>query len=919
MRENNYQKYIQFLKKVLIKLRPRFSFHYIAYTTLFTLIIFSVIQLVSATTPNPGHPWSELGDGVFVFTNSQTVTPYTYTFPAANSTVLTTNAAVTVGQGGTGLNTIASGSILAANALDTLSAITSTTGTKVLKNTAGTISWETDNGMVYPGAGIPNSTGSAWGTSYSTTGTGTVVALATSPSFTTPSLGVASGTSIDLGTTTLLGSRALTVDTGGVFNINMGTAAGDDFTVDTDSLVVEGDTGRVGIGISTPASILDIRPNTGLTDVGLNVRQTYTDAGSGNFQTVLRTEDRNGTATLSVDSRGQDGATKLSTGGAWSTFAAADAIGYRYLTSSSGAQGMQAKYILVGPTYSSDISTLSAGGIYGGMIASKNLLLESTSHATKGYVLIQSGGGNTGVGGISTPTARLHLPAGAFTVSAAPLKFTAGTNLLTAEAGAMEWDGTNLFITQTTGPTRKRIAYGSGTANEIPYWVDSSTLGTLTTATYPSLTELSYVKGTTSAIQTQFTGKANTALSNLASVAINTSLVSDTNSTDDLGSSSVYWANTYTNTIYVNATKIGGTAVRGTTEGTNHLDIFDGTAPVGTLTNGISLYSTAGELRVMDAAGNATLLSPHENINNYWVFDSTNQGTGKSLVIDMELMMKKLNETFGWDFVHETQDGISIDTLMAGLETNIVTDTFEANGEVTFNGLAFFNENVNFAKGIKFSDVAEFEVPPLFNNDTAGFAIIKEGAKSVQVSFENPYLTTPVVATNITFEKNEDIEFNSEDFFNQDVESVVMDKDQEGFTIALNQPAPVDINFSWVALAVKDVKVYESAIEGLVIEDIDTGGGDTTEDTISDIIEDTTDVTDITTDDTIVDTTEIITEEIIEDNTDITTEEIIEDNTDTTTEEIIETTEETTDITTDQIVETISSSEATISSETSTE
>jgi hypothetical protein len=285
----------------------------------------------------------------------------------------------------------------------------------------------------------------------------------------------------------------------------------------------------------------------------------------------------------------------------------------------------------------------------------------------------------------------------------------------------------------------------------------------------------------------------------------------------------------------------------------------------------------------------------------------------------MELMMKKLNETFGWDFVHETQDGISIDTLMAGLETNIVTDTFEANGEVTFNGLAFFNENVNFAKGIKFSDVAEFEVPPLFNNDTAGFAIIKEGAKSVQVSFENPYLTTPVVATNITFEKNEDIEFNSEDFFNQDVESVVMDKDQEGFTIALNQPAPVDINFSWVALAVKDVKVYESAIEGLVIEDIDTGGGDTTEDTISDIIEDTTDVTDITTDDTIVDTTEIITEEIIEDNTDITTEEIIEDNTDTTTEEIIETTEETTDITTDQIVETISSSEATISSETSTE
>jgi hypothetical protein len=44
-------------------------------------------------------------------------------------------------------------------------------------------------GMVYPGSGIPNSTGSAWGTSYSTTGSGTVVALATSPTFITPVLG----------------------------------------------------------------------------------------------------------------------------------------------------------------------------------------------------------------------------------------------------------------------------------------------------------------------------------------------------------------------------------------------------------------------------------------------------------------------------------------------------------------------------------------------------------------------------------------------------------------------------------------------------------------------------------------------------------------------------------------------------------
>lgn len=49
---------------------------------------------------------------------------------------------------------------------------------------------------VYPGIGIPNSTGSAWGTSYGVTGTGSVV-LDTSPTLATPTLGVASATSIN--------------------------------------------------------------------------------------------------------------------------------------------------------------------------------------------------------------------------------------------------------------------------------------------------------------------------------------------------------------------------------------------------------------------------------------------------------------------------------------------------------------------------------------------------------------------------------------------------------------------------------------------------------------------------------------------------------------------------------------------------
>lgn len=110
----------------------------------------------------------------------------------------------------------------------------------------------------------------------------------------------------------------------------------------------------------------------------------------------------------------------------------------------------------------------------------------------------------------------------------------------------------------------------------------------------------------------------------------------------------------------VGQVKIGGSAVRATTEGTSHLDIFDGTAPVGTLANGISLYSTTGELRVMDSAGNATLLSPHEKGTNYWIYDSVDSTTGKHLRIDMERAMRFLNVLyriftlgFGKSFIKE--------------------------------------------------------------------------------------------------------------------------------------------------------------------------------------------------------------------------------------------------------------------------
>ena len=76
---------------------------------------------------------------------------------------------------------------------------TPTNGQAIIWN--GT-AWVPGASATYPSAGIANSTGSAWGTSYSTTGTGTVLALATSPSFTTPILGTPTSGNFSTGTFT---------------------------------------------------------------------------------------------------------------------------------------------------------------------------------------------------------------------------------------------------------------------------------------------------------------------------------------------------------------------------------------------------------------------------------------------------------------------------------------------------------------------------------------------------------------------------------------------------------------------------------------------------------------------------------------------------------------------------------------------
>jgi gas vesicle protein len=79
------------------------------------------------------------------------------------------------------------------------------------------------------------------------------------------------------------------------------------------------------------------------------------------------------------------------------------------------------------------------------------------------------------------------------------------TKILAFQASGITTGNTRTLTVPDTSGT---LPVGTGTANEIAYWSGTNTLGTLAVATYPSLTELSYVKGVTSAIQTQINAKA---------------------------------------------------------------------------------------------------------------------------------------------------------------------------------------------------------------------------------------------------------------------------------------------------------------------------------------------------------------------------------------------------------------------------
>jgi len=123
-----------------------------------------------------------------------------------------------------------------------------------------------------------------------------------------------------------------------------------------------------------------------------------------------------------------------------------------------------------------------------------------------------------------------------------------------------------------------------------------------------------------------------------------------------------------------------------------------------------------------------------------------------------------------------------------------------------------FKNYAEFFKKVTFDDGFEVAGQPIFNQDTAGFAVIKKENKSVKVDFDKKYKATPVVTASLSVQQYDDPEVRAaaEDLLLiSDVKYVVTNATAGGFEIIMDRKADSDIPFSWHALAVRDPKIFK--------------------------------------------------------------------------------------------------------------
>lgn len=131
--------------------------------------------------------------------------------------------------------------------------------------------------------------------------------------------------------------------------------------------------------------------------------------------------------------------------------------------------------------------------------------------------------------------------------------------------------------------------------------------------------------------------------------------------------------------------------------------------------------------------------------------------------------------------------------------------------KTVFENETIFEKLTIFIGNIVFRGQVSFEKVPTFSRDTAGYAVIMEGAHKVKVEFEEEYANVPIVNVGLSLSTigNDEVREAAEELLLvSDVKYVITNVTTKSFEIRVNQPAMSDIPFSWQALSVKNPKTF---------------------------------------------------------------------------------------------------------------
>jgi len=189
-----------------------------------------------------------------------------------------------------------------------------------------------------------------------------------------------------------------------------------------------------------------------------NILASYASSVAGYNQVVLQNTSNNAAASTNFNISNDAGTATTNYG--------------EFGINSSAFSGT-GSFSTAGSVYLASASTDLAIGTYGANAVHfvvNSGATDAGSISSAGRWAINNASANT------TSTALLHLGAGTATASTAPLKLTSGTNLTSAEVGAIEYDGNNLYVTTDT-------TQGRGVIESVQQFYLSAAGGTLSGAT----------------------------------------------------------------------------------------------------------------------------------------------------------------------------------------------------------------------------------------------------------------------------------------------------------------------------------------------------------------------------------------------------------------------------------------------------